>query len=194
MDLPDPDDIAKLVTALAPGLLILGVRSSVRRGPPISISESLLIYAAVSAAYYALAVPLFQWEGAVKLKLSVWQALHYFVVPVAIGILAAYEAQGNWLYKLARFSRLHLTHPVPAAWDYAFGELKAGTFLLVTLNGGETIAGYMGDMSFASSSKEERDLLIQEVWEIDAQGNWTALSPHRAVLLCGKDIKFIEIF
>lgn len=193
-DLPDPEDIAKLVTALAPGLLILGIRSSVRREPPKPLAENALVYAAVSAAYYALAIPIFRWSGGVDIQLQLWQVLHYFLLPCLIGLLAAYEAQGNWLFRIARHFRLNLTHPVPAAWDYAFGELREGTFLLVTLNGGDTVAGLMGKMSFASSSKEERDLLLEEIWVVDPQGVWAQLTPKRSILLCGKDIKHVEIF
>lgn len=193
-DLPDPDDIAKLVTALAPGLLILGIRSSVRREPAKPLAENALIYAAISSAYYAVAIPIFRWSGGVEIQPALWQILHYFLVPCAIGLLAAYEAQRNWLYRIARRFKLYLTHPVPAAWDYAFGELREGTFLFVTLNGGDTVAGLMGGMSFASSSKEERDLLLEEIWEIDAQGVWAQLTPKRGILLCGKDIKHVEIF
>jgi hypothetical protein len=53
----------------------------------------------------------------------------------------------------------------------------------------------MGRSSFASSSTSERDLYLEEVWEMHgANKPWTRLEPVRGVLLCGKDIQRVEIF
>jgi hypothetical protein len=84
---------------------------------------------------------------------------------------------------------------LPTAWDYLFEGLTPDTFVLVTLLDGTQVAGKMTNNSFASSSKEERDLYIQEVWEIGKKGDqWTPLNPPRGILLCGKNIKFVEVY
>jgi hypothetical protein len=96
--------------------------------------------------------------------------------------------------RLANIAGLGLAHPTAAAWDYAFGNIRTGTFVLITLNDGSEVAGLIGASSFASSSREERDLLLEQVWSIDAQGKWNQATPARSILLCGKDIRHVEIF
>lgn len=188
------EGLKALAGLLAPGFVILSLRASVQAGPRPEIKDRLFSYAAISAAYYAMALPLFNWPGGLLINGSLWFALQYFILPGAIGILAAYEAQDDWLMRLASGAGLHLAHPIPAAWDYAFSRLRSGTFVLVTLDGGDRLAGLLGRNSFASSNREERDLLIERVWSIDPSGSWTEATPARSILLCGKDIRHIEMF
>jgi hypothetical protein len=102
--------------------------------------------------------------------------------------------QSNLFYKAARKLKLRTTHHIPAAWDYAFSQIVKGTFVLARLADGTRYAGIMGKGSFASSATAERDLYIEEVWVIKKDGPWTPMEPKRSVLLCGKDIKWVEIF
>lgn len=190
----NPEKLKVLASLLAPGLIILSVRSSVQDGPKPDLKDRVLHYAAISGIYYAIIFPVFNWKGGVQLDANVWALLQYFVLPVVVGIFLAYEAQGGWLRHLAGRFSLTLAHPIPAAWDFAFSRMRAGTFVLVTLNNGDQIAGLMGSASFASSSREERDLLIEQVWSIDDQGHWIESEPPRGILLCGKDVRHVEIF
>jgi hypothetical protein len=83
---------------------------------------------------------------------------------------------------------------MPAAWDYAFSRIVQGTYVLVKLRDGTLYAGLMGKQSFASTATEERDLYLEEVWHIPENGPWTRTEPKRSVLLCGRDITWVEIF
>ena len=58
-DLGDPKDVPALLALLAPGFLILWVRSRVVEGPTLEFSQQLFHFALVSAAYYGLVGPLF---------------------------------------------------------------------------------------------------------------------------------------
>lgn len=89
------------------------------------------------------------------LPLWFWKLLQYFMLPVGIGILLAYEYQHRLLYRLAEKAGMSLAHHLPAAWDYTFEALPAGAFILVTLADGRTIPGKMTKNSFASSSNED---------------------------------------
>lgn len=193
-DLLDPDKLKALASVLAPGLIILTIRASVQAGAKPDLKDRLLHYAALSSIYYAVAWPVFHWPGGVLLPPALWTLLQYVIAPTAIGVLLAYESNGQWLRRLALRLGLELVHPVPTAWDFAFSGMRRGTFVLVTLDNDSQIAGLLGSASFASSSREERDLLVERVWEIDGQGAWTESSPARSILLCGKDIRYVEIF
>jgi hypothetical protein len=188
-----PDEIKNLVSVLAPGLIIFQLRYRVLEGARPELKDQILQYAAASAIYYAIFYPLFNWPDGFKVPYAVWYILQYFLIPSFIGIFAAYSAQYNWEYKLGALIGLTFAHPIPAAWDFTFSKLKSGTFVLVTLEGGEQVAGLLGHRSFASSSKDERDLLIEQVWEAK-EGEWVESDPARSILLCGRDIRHVEIF
>ena len=193
-DIPNAANIKALVSLLAPGFIIMSLRSRANAGPVQELPDRLLSYGFISAAYFAGATPLFSEKGGIAL--TAWQSdfLQYFGLPLVLGVISAYAAQAGLEYALAKKLKLHLAHHIPAAWDYTFNSLEEGTFVLVTLADGTTFRGLMGEHSFASSSREERDILLEEVWAEDASGTWTALQPRRSVLLCGKDIRYVEIF
>lgn len=193
-DFGEPEKLKALASLLAPGLIILTVRSSVLAGPKPDFKDRIVHYAAISAIYYAVAFPLFNWKGGIEIEVGLWRILQYCLVPLIIGLVLAYEIQGQWLSRLGKFAGLSLAHPTAAAWDFAFERIRGGTFVLVTLNDGSQVAGLLGASSFASSSREERDLLIERVWSIDEGGLWSEASPARSILLCGKDIRHVEIF
>jgi Family of unknown function (DUF6338) len=194
-DLPNPTEIANLASLLAPGLIISTIRTRAITGSMPDIKDRLVSYALISTAYFAVVTPLFQVSGGVIIAHWLASVLQNFVLPVIIGIVLAYIYQWRWSYRIAEKFRLHLAHHLPAAWDYVFESLSAETFVLVTLTDGTQIAGKMSKDSFASSSKEERDMFIREVWKTGENDDpWTPLIPPRGILLCGKDIKFVEIY
>lgn len=139
--------------------------------------------------------PLFYVGEGVPIAAWLWSWLHYVIVPLVIAIAVVVFDQREWFYKISNRLGLRLAHHIPAAWDYAFSKMSEGTFVWVKLNSGTEYAGKMGARSFASSSTAERDLYLDEVWRInEGDKPWTRMEPTRGVLLCGKDIKRIEIF
>jgi hypothetical protein len=194
-ELPNPTDVANLVSLLAPGLIISMIRTRAITGSAPDIKDRLISYAIISTVYFAVTTPLFNVVGGVSISAWLSSLLQNFALPVIAGIVLAYVYQWQWSYKLAERFKLHLAHHLPTAWDYLFEGLTPDTFVLVTLLDGTQVAGKMTNNSFASSSKEERDLYIQEVWEIGKKGGqWTPLIPPRGILLCGRNIKFVEVY
>ena len=194
VDLPSANDIGAIAAALAPGFIILGVRERFREGPVSDLQERVLQYIFASAAYFALVSPLFNATIGPQLDLWVWGALHFALAPFAIGIVAAYFDQHEFLRRLTRRVGLRLPHDAASAWDYAFARLRVGTYVIVTLSDGATFAGLLGSQSFASSVSEERDLLLEQVWQVPDSGDWQRLEPYRSVLICGKEVRHIEFF
>lgn len=180
---------------LAPGLIILGIRTRFKEGAVPDLKDRAVAYAFVSTAYYAVAGPLFHFQGGFALSPWLWSWGHYVFVPIVIALTIVVFDQKEWFYRIANHFGLRLAHHIPAAWDYAFSKLNEGTFVWVKLNSGTEYAGKMGARSFASSSTAERDLYLEEVWQInEGDQPWTPMKPTRGVLLCGKDIQRIEIF
>lgn len=192
-DLPSAANIKDLVSLFAPGMILLWAKSRVKAGPIPELQERLIGYAAASTAYFAAVSPLFYIEGAIELPGWLWTVSHYAVVPFIIGVSLAYLVQMGWEYKIANFVGLHFSHHIPAAWDFTFSKMPRWTYILATLKNGSQVGGIMDISSFASSSKDERDLLIEDVWEPGDKG-WKRADPPRSVLLCGGDIHYIEIY
>ena len=193
-DLINPKQIADLLTLLTPGLIIVTIRTRAISGTYPDYKDRLVAFGLVSVFYFAVIAPIFHIQSGVDLPLWLWKLLQYFLIPAAIGIALAYEHQLRILYRLAEWAGLSLAHHLPAAWDYTFEALPAGTFILVTLTDGTTIPGKMTKNSFASSSNEERDLLLEELWSVDSHGHWAKVDPPRSILICGKDVKLVEIY
>lgn len=193
-DLPNAKELVELASLLAPGLIILGIRSRFKEGAPADLRDKTFNYGAISVAYLALSFPMFHADTGIYLASWLWQLCLYFAWPCAIGLLVVYADNSKWFYKACKRLGLRPSHHIPAAWDYAFSNMQRGTYVLVRLNDGTEFAGLMGTSSFASSTRDERDLLIQEVWKMPKTGPWERVSPPRSVLLCGKDIQFIELF
>lgn len=193
MELPKADELQSLIAALAPGLIILGIRQWFIAGPPPTLQERAIAYAAVSAVYYAVANPLAAFmKGEIAVAAWVVDSGTYVLIPAVLGVIAAAGTKSDLTAKL--FSRVGLqpVHHIPTAWDYAFSRLNSGTFILVTLSNGSQVGGLYGGASFASSSSAERDILIEEVWEVH-ESEWTQPATPRSILLCGRDVRTVEI-
>lgn len=193
MDVFDAENLKALISALAPGLIILGIRQRFIAGPEPSFQDRALAYAAVSALYYALSSPIAALlTGPGRLEPWALNALQYVLVPAATGVAAGFVVSNDMVGTALRKLHLAPVHHVPTSWDYALSRMQGENYLLVTLTDGTQVAGFYGQQSFASSSNSERDLLIESVWTVNGEEPWTEADPPRSVLLCGRDIRFIE--
>ena len=193
-DLPTPSQITELAGLLAPGMIILGVLSRFSSTRTTDLKDKVVAYGVASVAYTAAVSPLFHVDQGMPLPAWAWSSLQFFVIPLAVGLGAAYVWERDWLYKAAERIGLRLAHHTPTAWDHAFRNMRQGSYVIVKLHDGTQFAGLMGRQSFASTNPEERDLLIEQVWRIPDDGPWERVEPLRSALICGKDIQSVEIF
>src|SRR5437660_12752474 len=91
---------------------------------------------------------------------------------------------------LARYG-VYTVHPVPTAWDYVFSH-STGSWVLVTLTDGSTVAGVFSARSFASSDAAERDLFLERLCKVEDDGHWQPVPMNRGVWIQGEDIRAIE--
>lgn len=192
-EVPTAKDLTQLLSLLAPGLIILGIRQWFVAAPAPDFKERAIAYAGVSAVYYAVANPLFR--GLAELQRVPGWGLswaEYFFIPVILGTIyafATYYEFGMWLW---RRTGIQPVHAVLTSWDYAFKRLPP-TCIAVTLNDGRILYGIYGPGSFTSSISAERDILISNLCSFNA-GKWAFITPPRSILLFGRDIKSIELF
>jgi len=194
MELPSIEAVTQIVTLLVPGIIILGIRTRAIAGTAPDLKGQATAFAVVSVAYLTFASRLFNDQDGVLLPFWLWTTCFNIIAPAIIGILLSYCYQYRLVYKFADLIGLKLFHHLPTAWDYTFESIKPDSFVLVELNDGRQISGQLTANSFISSTKDERDILIGSVYNITSAGEWVVADPARSILLCGRDIRWIEIF
>ena len=192
--LTSAEELKGLLALLSPGLIILGIRQSFLSSPAPSFQERALSYAGVSAVYFTAIQPVLAYIGG-WLRSPAWltQWIEYLLLPAVLGVIYGAITHHDLIFKLAGRLKLSPVHNAPSAWDYAFRKLPRATYLSIHLNDGTTVSGAYAGGSFTSSVREERDILISDVFDIQ-DGVWTPAQPPKSMLLCGRDIRVIEFF
>lgn len=130
----------------------------------------------------------FAWDTGPVARTLVWLFV-LGVSPVAIGIISGMGSQREWPRNLYGWIGLSPLHYIPTSWDYQFSK-QAAWWVLVVLKNDTKFAGYWSGKSFASSEPEERDVLIEQVFEIPDEGPWTPT--NKSVLITSGEIRSIE--
>ena len=193
------DNIDMIIVFLAPGLIILFVRSQFITGRQPHDLTAILSYLAVSIIYYALVFPVIELVPTVQevgyQKAIAWIFL-VFVGPGVLGFVLGIAAQKELLYRFLRQNRflrrlrLNPVHTMPTAWDWKFATGNQQR-MLVTLKDGKYFAGLYGDKSFTSSDPAERDIYIQQIYDLDEGDNWMPRGEN-GVLISADEIQSIE--
>jgi hypothetical protein len=195
-DLKSLDTVYLVLAFIVPGLIITFARAQFITGRIKSPAENSLIYLALSAVYYGIALPGLGYAVSLEpgwRRTAAWFGL-ILVGPAISGVLLGCSVQLGWGRWLWHKLRLNPVHASPTAWDWRFSAMPpGGLYVLVTLSG-STVAGVFGDKSFASSDPAERDLYIEEIWDVSDSGEWTARPRKVGILIPGKEIKTVEMW
>jgi hypothetical protein len=113
------------------------------------------------------------------------------VSPVAFGVATGLLSQRAVVRRLLARYGVYTVHPVPTAWDYVFSH-STGSWVLVTLTDGSTVAGVFSARSFASSDAAERDLFLERLYKVEDDGPWQPVPMNRGVWIQGEAIRAIE--
>lgn len=170
-------DVTKLQLFLVfavPGIVALYVRAQFLTGRMPPVAEGVIAYIILSLIYHALAYPIA--APLYSRPSSGWMMAGWFLLlfvgPATLGFLLGLNVRKGWTKKLLSKVHLNTIHPVNSAWDWRFGECEE-CWVLVVLKNGTRWAGYLGQKSFMSSDPVERDIYIQQVYEIGEENKWT---------------------
>lgn len=195
-DLKGTENLYLVLAFLVPGLVITFVRAHFLTGRLRSVQDNAVAYLALSVLYYGISFPAVEYVLSIREpgwpKAAAWTTL-IFVGPAVVGLLLGLAAAGDLARRLLGLVGLNPAHPSPTAWDFVFAGRRGAAYVIVTLEGGSTVAGLFGSASFASSDQAERDLLIEEIVDIDEEGRWAARAERVAILLPAKQIRHVEI-
>jgi hypothetical protein len=193
-NLGDPEKIPALLALLAPGFIILWVRSRVTEGPMLEFSQQLFQFALVSGAYYGFAGPIFQVPWGPTLPPWAWNILSYFALPLLLAYAVGRFTKAGLEYRVTEWLGIRFLNRIPTAWDYRFASVDEATFVLATLKNDTKIAGRFAFGSYAASAKDGSDLYIAELWDLpEAEGDdWSPVNPPRGVLISSDEIRYVE--
>jgi len=98
-----------------------------------------------------------------------------------------------WLSKSKKL-RKYILSPIKNPWDYYF-EKKKSCWVIVNLKNGEKIGGVYSDNSFSSAYPHKEQIYLEELWDIDTNGNFLKkISRTDGIIIIGDEIKSIELY
>ncbi len=127
-DLKSVQNLYLIFAFLVPGLVTIYVRSRFITGRIPSNPEAVLWYLTLSLIYYALALPFVEFvltfEEPGSAKIFAWIAL-IFIGPALLGLFLGEIVRWRWIRTALERIGVHITHAVPSAWDWKFGNMGA---------------------------------------------------------------------
>lgn len=117
-----------------------------------------------------------------------------FISPLLLGLVLGYINRKQLAERgLSRLGLQTLTG-FASAWDYKFSSVSQSDalWILVTLKDGNRIAGKFAKNSLASSV--ERDLYIEEVYQIVEDEPWQPVPQSSGIWISGEEICYIEFW
>jgi hypothetical protein len=141
--------------------------------------------------YLVVTTSFFQERNALAAVAWVWVML---AAPILLGLALAEALKRPQLYGLLQRVGLRPIHVIPTAWDWRFDRMAKPHWVLVTLLDGSFVAGLFGTESFASSDPTERDIYIEQIYEISSTGTWSMASKGKGILVPAREIRHIEIY
>ncbi|SDC86550.1 hypothetical protein SAMN05428987_3093 [Paenibacillus sp. CF095] len=120
-----------------------------------------------------------------------WSVLLVLIVlflPYAIGLIAGIVTERKWVRKLLLKTGINPIHPSPTAWDYIMSN--ESRYVIVTLKNGFVIYGLFASKSLASTVPTEKDIYLEEIFELDDDETWVPKS--KGIWISGSEILHIE--
>lgn len=114
-----------------------------------------------------------------------------FVSPIIIASVIIIFYQKEVFRKLCQYFNIFSIDTEPSAWDFKFKKIE-NEWVIITLKDKTTIGGYIGVNSFISSNCKERDLYIDEQYEISKNGEWKKVNRTGGIWIKNDEIKYIE--
>ena len=133
----------------------------------------------------------FLWTVPQRSLSGLGMAVYFLILPSLLGLIVGVNARANWVGGILSKLGFLTVSALPSAWDYKFGGIGEGSFLIVTLKDGSQFSGAFGATSFAGDS-ESKDLYLQEAYTITEDGEWMKQPTTDGVWLRGDEIRSVE--
>lgn len=190
------DAVVLTICALIPGFIWHGILTARVPRQAGRGDQHVLAYLTLSAINFA------PWVAILYPMLeSGWASDHPFMLAIAllatvvlspIGFawltirLREREGVKAWLWRLG----FRTYRRIPTAWDYQFSR-ELPYWAIVRLTDGSTVYGLYALQSFAGDDPGERDLYLEQVFEL-GEDEWSPVESTGGILIRGHQIASIE--
>ena len=117
--------------------------------------------------------------------------LEVLILPASLGIAFGLTLRAGWSSAILRKLAMPIVHPTRRAYDFAFGNNRPGSFVILTYEDGTVVHGYFGQNSLAASDADRSDLYLEQLYDVK-DGNWTATVEGKSALLTLKNLRSVE--
>ena len=190
MDIWAAEKLPLFLVFIVPGFVSLKVWDLLVPGERRRLDGALIDLVAYSTLNFVLLawliVPLLsgRWHG---LPAYVAMVSIFLVFPVLWPIFWKWLRTRKWMSGFA-------IHPMARPWDYVFAK-REPAWVIVHMKDGSVIGGRFGGDSFASSWPAAEQIYIEELWQLDAQGDFIkAVDRSHGAIILGTEIRAIEFF
>jgi hypothetical protein len=189
-----PEDASLILGYVVPGLIIMYVRAQFLTGRIGPHRDALLSYFTLSVIYLAIV------NAALSLVTGSDSPLHEqtrYWLPILLagavifGVLIGLNASLGLTRWCLRRLKIHLPHVMESAWDWRFSRFPE-TLVTITLKDGSRVYGWCGAGSFIGSNPKDRDLFIEQVYDLDEEGTWRLNTPGKGIYITGGEVLTIE--
>ncbi|MEJ0017089.1 MAG: DUF6338 family protein [Acetobacteraceae bacterium] len=188
------EQLSLILGYIVPGLIILYVRAQFLTGRTLAHKDALLSYFTLSIIYLTIAsaiLALLTGSDAPLHEQSRYWLPILLIGSVAFGIIVGLNASLGVTRRLLRFLGLHLPHVMDSAWDWKFSRFPE-SLVTITMKDGSRVSGWCGSGSFIGSDPKDRDLYIEQVYDVDDEGNWTLKTRGKGIYIAGGEVRTIE--
>lgn len=189
----DNDKIGLFLAFAVPGIILLYFRTRFLTGRMPAGSDGLLAYVTLSLLYHGAGFVVLgsKFQSLLLEPSRLWLLLYIFVVPAILGTSSGLGAKKGWSAIFLKKFGFDVVHPVDSAWDWYFSNCK-NCWVIVKLKDGTRWAGVLGEKSFISSDRSERDIYLERVYTIGKKDVW--IENTSSVLIAHAEIQSIEMW
>lgn len=183
-----------LVALLLPGFIIASVRNVFVVQRNQSSYQEILAYIFGSTISHVFGAPIwyllsYGHLGFAAQFLSL--TLLLLVIPLIIGLAWSIVIQKDVIENHAPKLGLVAVHHINTAWDWKFSRVRSFEWVLITLKDGTQHAGYIGPNSFIVSGNADRDIYIEQVYDLDKDNKWSHPGRKKAILIPYSEVRTI---
>ncbi|MFA1822989.1 DUF6338 family protein [Virgibacillus oceani] len=135
-------------------------------------------------------IPYIQSNVQFKLYVSI---LVIFSISVSIALIIPVIFNKGWVRTLLQKIGINTIHIIPTSWDYQFNKNKP-SYLIVYLEDGGIVFGYWGSDSFASSIRNDKDLYLEKIFDVNEDNEWIEITNNKGIWIQATSIKYIEFY
>ncbi len=188
------DQLTLLLGYIVPGLIIVWMRAQFLMGRIGAVKDSLLIYFTLSLTYLvvlnALTTLCTGNPAPLDQQTRYWLAIDLAGAAV-FGAIFGLNARFGWIRQAVGKLGVNLTHVIGPAWEWKFSNFPP-SIVFLTLKDDSRICGWCGRKSFVGSDPDDRDLFLEQVYDVDSDGVAHIRVPGKGIYVAAGEIRFIE--